>query len=479
MISLTKKALLGIMAGISVLTSVLTFLLFSYFQAKSPMVIREKVSPLLLYEQQVNHPPQPLSDKLAPPSFSLASEKALSAVVSITALRNADDFWSKIHAKKSIGSGVAITQDGYIVTNHHVVENHSQIQVELEDSRVFEARLVGSDPATDLALLKIEAQNLPILPFGDSDQLPVGEWVIAVGNPFQLSSTVTAGIVSAKARNINILNQTFAIESFIQTDAVVNPGNSGGALVNQNGELVGINTAIVTETGRFEGYSFAIPSNLVLKVIQDLKEYGQVQRGLLGVAIQDLTWETAQKLGYNKAKGVVIERIHSLSAAADAGLQRGDIIQAVNGLEILNFPMLQEKLGRYRPGDSLQIQYFRGGKSQQTTIVLKNQYNTTEILAVRSDPALVSLGFELRNLTEGEKLKIGGTGGVYVSSVYKYSAIDQANMDPGFVILKFNGTRVQNVDEILKELSKTHSKIRLEGRYLNYKRDYSYEVLAD
>jgi serine protease Do len=478
MISLTKKALLGIMAGISLLTSALSYLIFYCLSPSSPLVIREKISPLLLHEQVETNAPKYLFSKVDPPSFSMASEKALSAVVSITALRNADDFWSKIHAKKSIGSGVIITKDGFIVTNHHVVENHAQIQIKLEDSRVFEARLVGSDPATDLALLKIEALHLPLLPFGDSDQLLVGEWVIAVGNPFQLSSTVTAGIVSAKARNINILNQALAIESFIQTDAVVNPGNSGGALVNQNGELVGINTAIVTETGRFEGYSFAIPSNLVLKVIQDLKEYGQVQRGLLGVAIQDLTWEIAQKLGYNKAKGVLVERINAQSAAADAGLQRGDIIQSINGLDVLNYPMLQEKLGRYRPGDSLQVQYFREGKSHQTTIVLKNQYNTTEILAVRSDPNLVSLGFELRDLREDEILNLGSEG-VYVSSVYKHSAIDHANMDPGFVILKLNGIRVKNVEEVLKELNKNNSKILFEGKYLNYKEIYSYEVLSN
>jgi Do/DeqQ family serine protease len=475
MISLTKKGLLGILVAVSLTSSLFSFLLFQNFSNSSPIVIREKVSPLLPYEIQEQVRSANTSSNLSPPTFSLAAEKALSAVVSIAVLRKTEDFWSKIHGRKSIGSGVVLTRDGLIVTNHHVIENHAHIEVSLEDARIYKALIVGSDPATDIALLKIDAEDLPTLSFGDSDQLKIGEWVIAVGNPFQLSSTVTAGIVSAKARNINILNQAFAIESFIQTDAVVNPGNSGGALVNQKGELVGINTAIVTESGRFEGYSFAIPSNLVLKVIQDLKEYGQVQRGLLGITLQDLNWDLAKKLGYNKAKGVVIDRVNARSAASDAGLKRGDILQAVNGIEIVNFPMLQEKLGLYRPGDSLQVKYFREGNSFLTTIILKNQYNTTQLLTVRSDPALLALGFELRNLTEEEIQKIS-TSGVYVASIYRNSALERANMDPGFVIEKLNGKSVNSVDDVLSEIANANQKIIFQGRYLNYKGSYIYEI---
>jgi S1-C subfamily serine protease len=260
----------------------------------------------------------------------------------------------------STGSGIILSDDGYIITNNHVIKGSTGQVVTLFDKKDYTAKIIGVDPSTDLALLKIEVDHLQPLRLGNSDQLRIGEWVIAVGHPFNLASTVTAGIVSAKARNIEILrDQDYAVESFIQTDAVVNPGNSGGALVNAKGELVGVNTAIISESGGYEGFSFAIPSNLVMKVAEDLRKYGHVQRAVLGVIVGDLNSSLAKDLQLSRVEGVYVERIRLNTTASVAGLKAKDVITAINNVAVRTMPELQEQIARYRPGDIISIDYIR------------------------------------------------------------------------------------------------------------------------
>lgn len=273
--------------------------------------------------------------------------------------------------QQASGSGVIISEDGYIVTNNHVIDKARNIEVVLNDKRTYPATLVGTDPNTDIALLKIEDTGLPWIAFGNSDSLRVGEWVLAVGNPFNLTSTVTAGIVSAKARSINIISSDMKIESFIQTDAAVNPGNSGGALVNTRGELVGINTAIASQTGSYTGYSFAVPVTIVNKVVSDLKLYGTVQRGLMGVQIADITAEMKDRLNLTTMQGVYVGNVIQGSAADKAGLQTGDVIISIDDKIIDGTAQLQETVGQHKPGDVIQVQYIRNGQTRQTTLQLQ------------------------------------------------------------------------------------------------------------
>ena len=282
------------------------------------------------------------------------------------------------------GSGVIISSDGYIVTNNHVVQDAERISVTLNDKRVLEAKLVGTDPATDLALIKIDARDLKALQFGDSDSARVGQPVLAIGNPFNLTSTVTAGIISAKARNVGIIDNSHGmespIESFIQTDAAVNPGNSGGALVDANGRLIGIVTAIASADGYYTGYSFAIPANLAQKVTNDLKRYGTVQRAYLGVNIYEMTDQIAKQMGLNEVKGVLIGRVVPGAAAAKAGLNDGDLLLSVSGVEVNSFAEMMQELGRFAPGDHVSVTYYRNGKTHSATVTLQNSQGTTDII---------------------------------------------------------------------------------------------------
>ena len=269
------------------------------------------------------------------------------------------------------GSGVIISEDGYIVTNNHVIDKAQVIQVVLNDKREFTATLVGTDPNTDIALLKIDATGLPVIPMGNSDELKVGEWVLAVGNPFNLTSTVTAGIVSAKARNINILNADMKIESFIQTDAAVNPGNSGGALVNTRGELVGINTAIASQTGSYTGYSFAVPTSIVQKVVSDIRAYGAVQRAILGVVMQEITPALQRERNLSTLQGVYVVQLLEGGAAQHAGIQEGDVITQVDAAQIKSSADLQEQIARHHPGDTVTVTVLRRGELKTFTVELK------------------------------------------------------------------------------------------------------------
>ena len=321
---------------------------------------------------------------IAPVDFTQAAERSVEAVVHVKTKyyrqqQYVDPFYqfffgrpqqSQQPSAMASGSGVILSNDGYIVTNNHVIESANEIEVVLNDKRTFAAQLIGTDPNTDLALLKIEATNLPTIEIGNSDDLRVGEWVLAVGNPFNLTSTVTAGIVSAKARSINILNSDMKIESFIQTDAAVNPGNSGGALVNTRGELVGINTAIASQTGSYAGYAFAIPTAIMQKVVADLRQYGTVQRALLGIRMLDITQQVKDQLSLESMEGVYVGEVISGSAADKAGMKAGDVIVQVDGRPINASSQLQEQIGRKNPGDQITILVRRGQRSVTLQVTL-------------------------------------------------------------------------------------------------------------
>jgi serine protease Do len=343
----------------------------------------------------------------------------------------------------------------------------------MSDKREFKAKVVGSDASTDIAVLKISVEKLPFIVFGNSDSVRVGEWVLAVGNPFNLSSTVTAGIVSAKGRNIDILGGNTSIESFIQTDAAVNPGNSGGALVNSLGELIGINTAIITESGSYEGYSFAVPSNLVQKVVRDLREFGIVQRAFLGVGIQDLDSDLAKEAELPNAEGVYVNRITANGGAQDAGLNVGDIIIGMNNVRIKSTPELQEFVGRLRPGDEISLDYWRNNKKYRSKVVLKDSNNATASAKVRGDELEDTLGIGLRELKKDEKNRLKLNGCV-VSSIRKGTVVHDTNMQPGFIITSVNGSRVSNASETIEAITAARSAVSLDGYYEGEPDLYSY-----
>ena len=340
---------------IAVLSTALSFFLFkTYFPPELVVVEKEQSAQLV---NRINTKPRAWANTAAPGNFVEVSKAVTPAVVNVGNINGSG-------IKVGNGSGVIISSDGYIISNNHVVEGGAAFEITLYNKRNYNAKLIGTDPNTDLALLKIDAENLTVLDFGNSDKVEVGEWVLAVGNPFNLTSTVTAGIVSAKARNINIIGEQYSIESFIQTDAVVNPGNSGGALVNAVGDLVGINTAILStsRTGGYDGYSFAVPSNLVKKVITDLRDFGSVQRAILGVEIKDVDDEDAANLNLPNVQGIIIMKIFEGSSAANANFKVRDVIISINGVETNSVPELQEQVALFRPGDEISVEYFRDGK---------------------------------------------------------------------------------------------------------------------
>lgn len=394
------------------------------------------------------------------------------AIVSVKAIKVKESKFFREEYSKSNGSGVIISPDGYIITSYHVIEGARDIEIKMEDRRQFNCSLVGYDLATDIALLKIEADNLAYITFGDSDSLHVGEWVLAIGNPFKLQSSVTAGIVSAKARSINIFDRR-GIESFIQTDAAINQGNSGGALLNTKGELIGINTAIVTYSGNYEGFSFSVPGNLVKKVIDDIRQYGAVQRAWLSVSIFDVDEKISRDLDLDFIGGVYLDAIDKDGAAYEAGLQSKDVIVSIDGVNTPGTPEFLEILGRYSPGDQINIRYYRDGKLQATQAILKNQLNTTDFVAVRKDRILTDLGFELRDLDSKEKERLVKEG-IRVVSIYNDSKIARTNMDPGYIITTVNGKKVSEVDELIRILRKSSGKVYINGFYENYSGEWPY-----
>lgn len=361
------------------------------------------------------------------------------------------------------GSGVVISPDGYIVTNNHVVEGASKIEVTFNDKHKRTATIIGNDPSTDLALIKVEAHDLEYLTFADSDKVRVGEWVLAVGNPFNLTSTVTAGIVSAKARNINILGDGSTIESFIQTDAAINPGNSGGALVNMDGNLVGVNAAIASRTGSYEGYSFAIPSNIVKKVVEDFLQYGALQRAYIGISIAEITEELAETKGIEVTSGVYVIDVHENGGAKSAGIKKDDIILSINNITVNSNAQLIGVVGQYRPGDKVKVKLQRNGDIIEKEVTLKNLEGTEEMHRDTDSFYNEVLGIKAQALPSSLKSELGINYGLKIVEV-KDGIFKQKGITDDFIILSVNYQRVSSENDLIKALNSDRSgKIRVEG----------------
>ncbi|HNQ12330.1 MAG TPA: Do family serine endopeptidase [Bacteroidia bacterium] len=412
-------------------------------------------------------------------NFTNAAESTLESVVHVKTLTESragsyydpfsfffgDRTPRNLPPQQGSGSGVILSNDGFIVTNNHVINGADKISVTLHDRREFEAKLIGADPATDVALLKIDQDDLKSIAFGNSDQIQIGEWVLAVGNPFNLTSTVTAGIVSAKARNINIIPEQSSIEAFIQTDAAVNPGNSGGALVNTKGELMGINTAIASTTGAYAGYSFAIPANIVRKVVDDLAEFGTVQRAYIGVGIQNVDAKIADEKGLKLPKGIYVNRLTDGGAALDAGLEIGDVITEVNKVKVDDVAQLLEQIGRYRPGDKVNIVVHRNGKPKEFLIELKNRMGTTKL--VKNEEELFEiLGAELSRASDNDLKNLKVKSGVKVNALQN-GRFKSAGIREGFIITSINNESVETPDEVVRMLQNNKGGILIGGFYPN------------
>lgn len=431
----------------------------------------------------------------APVDFQNAAEASVKAVVHIKTQTKAravamtedpfgNDFFGQLFGQRQMyippqmgsGSGVVVSPDGYIVTNNHVVSGADQVTVTFNDRYTSEAKVIATDPSTDIAVIKVNEKNLPYMEFGNSDDVRLGQWVLAVGYPLTLDATVTAGIVSAKGRSIGI-NRTQtpnAIEAFIQTDAAVNPGNSGGALVNTDGQLIGINSAIASPTGSYAGYSYAIPSNIVKKVVNDLMQYGSVQRAYLGIEYLDrknATPEQLSSLGIDRADGVYVAGTLADGGAARSGIQKGDFITQINGVPVHTEPELQEQIARYKPGDNISVGYVRSGSAKMTTVQLKNIQGTTNI--IKQAAATKMLGANFRSLSSEEKKKYSIPGGVVVTNVGNGSLSKQTNMRNGFIITNVNDQSVSSVDDLQKMLASGNS-VQIAGFYPGYKGIYYY-----
>lgn len=363
------------------------------------------------------------------------------------------------------GSGVIISPDGYIVTNSHVVKGATKIEVVMNNNkRSFVGKMIGMDPSSDLALIKIEEKDLPYISFGNSDELPIGEWVMAVGNPFNLTSTVTAGIVSAKGRNINLVQNQFPIESFIQTDAAINPGNSGGALVSTEGKLVGINTAILSKTGSYAGYGFAIPSNIVKKVINDIKEFGYVQRGFVEADVVDIDDELLQKIKNEdlSVNGVYVRYVVESGNGDRAGLKKGDIILKVNDIEVYSKSNFDEQLAYHRPGDKIRLTVKRGKEIKELTVTLTNLQGNTSLTNEHTAIHSKTLGADFEALSKLEKEKYHTTNGIRVTNIGN-GPVRSYNLQDGFIITSFNGKSYDDPQELISAMENAGNQISIQG----------------
>ncbi|MDD5508271.1 MAG: Do family serine endopeptidase [Bacteroidales bacterium] len=474
----------------AVLGAALTWAVVSFTGKKTtgemvPVGTQEKVPVTLASDMKV-YAPQVL------PDFMEAANRSINAVVHIMTqyqrqtsmydyFFNWRDFFGEPDDRSDgpsymgSGSGVIIAEDGYIVTNNHVVEGADKIQVVLNDKRTYDATIIGTDPSTDLALIQIRESGLPYITFGNSDELQIGEWVLAVGNPFNLTSTVTAGIVSAKARNINILQTpdgTSAIESFIQTDAAVNRGNSGGALVNTKGELVGINAAIASGTGYYSGYSFAIPANLVKKVVMDLREYGEVQRALLGVSIRDVDSELASNLGMKEIIGVYVAGVTDNGSAKAAGVESGDVIIRIDNKPVNSTSELLEQVGQKRPGEQVDLVVNRKNQEKSFRLTLKNKAGTMDIVQKQSGAdADVLLGATFEPVKSTEKERLGLSYGLQVARLQK-GKLSEAGVREGFIILRIDKQPIRSTTDLQTALDDASNGILIEGVYPNGLRAY-------
>ena len=463
--------------AIAGIISISSIFVYSKFIQSDPIIIYPK------YEQNDSQPPVQMTNfhpaTAITTDFTESAEKTIHGVVHVMTKYSQSnssyenplfDFFFGDRSYENYqepaiasGSGVIISKDGYIVTNNHVVKGATDIEITLNDKRTYTANLVGTDPSSDIALLKIDADDLPFLNYGNSDNLKVGEWVLAIGNPFNLTSTVTAGIVSAKARNINILPQNFAIESFIQTDAAVNPGNSGGALVNQDGELVGINTAIASRTGSYVGYSFAVPVNMVKKVINDLIEFGEVQRAFIGINIQEMDALKAKDLGMESVKGVYVAGTLEGGAAREAGITEGDVVTHIGQKDINSMSELQEQISKYRPGDKIDVSVIRNKKPVHFELILRNKHGNTDIVKT-DESSLMGVSFSLPEPAELKKLRINN--GVKINNI-EDGKFKEAGIKTGFIIRSVNHRAVYNVDDVIKFINDTEGGVLIEGIYPN------------
>jgi len=419
------------------------------------------------------------------PDFVAAADRTVHAVVHIkTEVRRRasgyDDFFYEFFGRPqpqynqpqiATGSGVIVTSDGFIVTNNHVVANAEKLEVTLNDKRTYEAQIIGTDPSTDLALIKINQDNLTFLKYGDSDDVQVGEWVLAVGNPFNLTSTVTAGIVSALARDINILGSNSAIESFIQTDAPINPGNSGGALVNTTGDLIGINAAIASNTGSYTGYSFAIPVNIVKKVVNDFINYGQIQRAYIGVNIRDIDSKFADEKKLNDLQGVYVVSVVENSSAADADIRADDIILGIDGIDVNSVSRLLETVGQHNPGDKINVTVRRDGTIKKKEVLLKNSQNNFDVLSQQDLQLTEKLGATFEEITNEDKQNLGIGYGMKIVDLRRGKLMDKGIRE-GFIITEIDKTPIRSSNDINNLLSEKHGGVLIEGVYPNGQRNY-------
>jgi len=431
-------------------------------------------------DQSIRYASLPPSNSAPFPDLTFAAENSIHSVVHIKVLQkgryygsnNIFDYFfgdggnqqQQGPIRQGAGSGVIISSNGMIVTNNHVIDEADEINVVLNDKREFNAKLIGTDPSTDIALLKIEASGLSALTFGNSDELKLGEWVLAVGNPFNLTSTVTAGIVSAKSRDIGINPDQMRIESFIQTDAAVNPGNSGGALVDTQGKLVGINTAIASQTGSYSGYSFAIPANIVQKVVADLREFGEVQRALLNVNIGDVNAEIAKKFALDKIEGVFIGKAQPGGAADLAGIKDNDVIISVDGVNVNSTSELQEQISKHHPGDKITVVVKRDNKKKPFNVTLRNKHGDTDI--VKSDNPDDIFGAKFVAISDRDKEELGVRNGVKIAELGEGKFRD-AGIKKGFIITQVNKNAVSEVDELRHIIKNSRGGILVEGIYPN------------
>ena len=408
------------------------------------------------------------SPMLRPVDFIHASKSSTMSVVYIKTISQnryrstwMDWFFGEgVGQSISTGSGVIYRRDGYIITNNHVVNDADRIEV-IVGKRTHEASLVGADASTDLAVLKVELNNLPEIKIGNSRDVEVGEWVLAVGNPFNLTSTVTAGIVSAKGRELNILKSIFPIESFIQTDAAINPGNSGGALVNLEGELIGINTAILSKTGSYAGYGFAVPSDIVTKIVDDIIEYGEVQKAFIGAEVLDIDEEIAEKLDIDDYSGVVISYVEEDGAASKIGINKGDIILKIDSEPIDSRSQFEEILSYHSPGDKIQVTFKRNRKTVTNTLVLTNREGTTDLLK-REIYTFQSLGADFEKVSKVERNLLNIDHGVRVIKV-RNGLVSQMEIDAGFIITHINKVPIKDPETIADILTKIRGRVYLEG----------------
>lgn len=452
-----------------------------YFEPKA------QVNSELAYQPPVKHVNMPVSAPEVGIDFTTAADLSIHAVVNVKTTYPLEtsnqyiydpfrDFFGQRpsrpqQAPMSTGSGVIISQDGYIVTNNHVVDNAEKVEVTLNDKRSYVADVIGKDPATDLALLKIKENNLPSISYGNSDNVKVGEWVLAVGNPFNLTSTVTAGIISAKARNINILANDPSkglnpVESYLQTDAAVNPGNSGGALVNTKGELIGINSAIASNTGSYTGYSFAIPVNLARKVVADLLEFGEVQRAYIGVSIRDLDYKLAKEKSINDIKGVYVNGLTEGGSGLEAGIKEGDVITKVGETDVNNVPELQEQISRYRPGDKVNVTLRRNNQEKVLSVVLKNKNGNTNVVERAKTEVVSALGATLEPINADEMKRLNISNGLKITKLGAGKLIS-SGIREGFIILSVDRKKISTVEDFVTTLEHKKGGVLIEGIYPN------------